>query len=273
MTTYECSRWSAYSSAYSLACSLACSLAVFSLAGCEGLYDGYDLDDRRPAVVDFDTTLGSIGAIEPFVLVTQDEGHPSKFALTVRLLHPMRPPHADGARCPKFPSLVAALDGNSVPLTTQGGWTSDNFPVCMAPAISRAIQPSALASSVMTIGDPTKTITLELGDRLQLRTAALVAPPAQGYRPGESISVRWSHRDDLDKLPELSVERTSEPLAIAPATITRAGDTLTFPLPEGLGTGAHVLRLRSRTAGALCGSACSLNDLRVVDVLFDVRAP
>ncbi len=252
---------------------LRCSLVLFCSAGCEALAQDYDFEEPRPEVIDFDMALRDVGPITARVMVNQDEAHPNKFSFSARLAHGVRPPQKDGALCPRFPELVAVLDGNVVPLSTLGGWTLGNDPTCQVPALVMTAPPSPRATSVLSIGDPTRTISLDLGDRLQLRTAALVAPPSGGYRSGDSMSVRWSHRDDLATLPELSVARAGQSVAIRADSITRDGDTLTFAVPEGLSAGPQVLQILQRDDVTACSGACSIAARRVVEVLFDVRAP
>lgn len=244
-----------------------------SSTGCELLMPDYEREEPRPEVVDVDMGLRDVGRIEPQIEVIQDEAHPSKFSLGVRLVHGMNPQGRDGALCPRFLDLVATLDGNLVPMGMLGGWTSDRYPECRMPSLLMVIRPPVSSSSVLTFGDSTKTISLALGDRLHRRTATLVDPPVGGYRPGESMSVRWSHGDDLATTPKLTVRRMGQWFTIGAGSVSREGATLTFPLPKELVSGPHTLNLSKNDNATGCGEACSISDLRVVDVLFDVRAP
>lgn len=253
---------------------LVCCAAVLMLPGCMALEPGYDFEEPRPEVVDADVALGNIGPVTVRVTVTQDEAQPSKFSLAARLDHTVTQPRKDGAICPRFPGLGATLDGAALALGSLGGWTPDNYPVCRMPGLFVAIAPSALSASVLTIGDSSKTVSIELGDRLQLRTALLVAPPAGGYRSGDTMSIRWSHAGDLaTALPSLVVQRQPQPIAIPPGSITRAGDTLTFALPQELPLGPSTLRIHQTSDVTACSGLCSIVENRVVELLFDVRAP
>jgi hypothetical protein len=158
--------------------------------------------------------------------------------------------------------LLAKLGDATLAFDSYGGWIPGVRPTCAVPRLRTVIAPPLSGARRLALGDASRVLDADLGDAMELRSAALVGAPAAGYRQADTIEVRWSHAQDLvDQAPLVWIARPGSAQAerIADARLRVTGDRLRISL-AGVArpAGTAELQLLERGAASTCGGACSV---------------
>ncbi len=220
-----------------------------------------------------DTDLVGLGPIE--VEITRDP-----YVLDVKVRYAGR----NGEPCRVLgPDLAGRID--DVQLEPWPGgvveqcWSTDSYNPC-DPKPSTCEPPRFTTFPIpqgkqgdLSIEDASRFVRCDLGDLLVDRN--VVRGDAEGWDvdAGQTITVRWSHADDLvDAAIEVAIV---EQIPWTPLPFTRVDDTLTIDLPRGLARGPHRLRVaayvdRSLPVGSQAKGSCGLSPSRL-RLWHDVR--
>jgi hypothetical protein len=231
--------------------------------------------DGRPDVVDVDRRLADLGRLTAHVGILQAYGF-AEHVLVAQLDYPGLAKLArDGAECAKLADLVARVGDVEVPVRSLGGWSDAVDPICEGPSLQIDLTAAHHAARTLTFGDGSRTLEIDVGDRLAPRAITLVDPPAGGYRKADTIKARWSHELDLlVRAPNVTLFPADAPngVSVPRADVRVDRDALSFPASAAGGlTGTVSLAISTSRSHASCDDACSVFLLSGADVPVQLR--
>lgn len=120
------------------------------------------------------------------------------------------------------PDFGGSVNGTRMQIQRGG---AGNTGSCRTPRLDLMAPPSA-STAAITLGDHSRTLTINLGDLLAPRKLELVPAGPWQFSPGQQVTVRWSPSADLSRSPRVGITGGANlPLAIQ-------GDSVTFTMPE-----------------------------------------
>jgi hypothetical protein len=155
------------------------------------------------------------------------------------------------------PSIIATFNGVELSTEQTGDWACPG-PVgglCSVPRF--ALDDAAVAPDAdLVLEDGSRSISIGLGDILLDRTATLVGGGDWTFRPGQTVTVRWSPATDFTTLPDTAVsfneacDGCDHPREVFRTTdLTRTEDMLAFTVPEESVTATGNLAISLSTIG------------------------
>jgi hypothetical protein len=137
---------------------------------------------------------------------------------------------ADGACAVLADDVSAEVNGAPMEITGRGGFDTANegFP-CSAAHLSLTMPPQ-VDPAVFVLRDRSTTITVELGDRLLARDGGLLPSGNQDLYGGETYTIAWSPRSDLEAGYGVHLTRPDGMQLTLDSTLTDAGVEFTEPL-------------------------------------------
>lgn len=140
-------------------------------------------------------------------------------------------------------SFKATIGGMPITSFHRGGWPFE-FPnePCSVPSVGLASIPAELRRPgvQLVLSDSSRSITADMGEWFVTRTAEPIGVPDWHFRPGETVTLRWTPAIDLTTAsPSVRFLGPTDPPAghveftiTDPADFTRTEDTIAFTLPN-----------------------------------------